>query len=60
MATSCKLEPVMNAGSVPGQFARGNIFKVAPLSSWSFFPMLLLAGAAVAVAALGRRLLVRS
>src|ERR1043166_8811722 len=33
MATSCRLEPVMNAGSVPGQLARGSIFKVAPLSS---------------------------
>ena len=33
---------------------------IAPLSSWSFFPMMLLAGAAVAVVALGRRLLVRS
>jgi hypothetical protein len=33
---------------------------IAPLSSWSFFPMMLLAGAAVAVVALGRKILVRS
>jgi hypothetical protein len=33
---------------------------IAPLSSWSFFPMMLLAGAAVAVTALGRKILVRS
>lgn len=30
---------------------------IAPLSSWSFFPMMLLAGVVVAVAALGRRLI---
>jgi hypothetical protein len=33
---------------------------IAPLSSWSFFPLMLLAGAAVAVTALGRKILVRS
>jgi hypothetical protein len=33
---------------------------IAPLSSWSFFPMMLLAGIAVAVVALGRKILVRS
>jgi len=33
---------------------------IAPLSSWSFFPMMLLAGLAVAVVALGRKILVRS
>ena len=50
------------AGSIDAALASAPAVtgSVAPLSSWSFFPMLLLAGAAVAVVALGRTVLVRS
>ena len=49
-------------GSVDASFASAPVATgpIAPLSSWSFFPMMLLAGAAVAVTALGRKILVRS
>ena len=54
--------PATAGGSVDASLASAPIATgpIAPLSSWSFFPMLLLAGASVAVVALGRRLLVRS
>ncbi|MCA1845336.1 MAG: hypothetical protein LC792_19505 [Actinobacteria bacterium] len=50
------------AGAVDASLAATPIATgpIAPLSSWSFFPMMLLAGAAVAVVALGRKILVRS
>jgi hypothetical protein len=49
-------------GSVDASLAAAPVATgpIAPLSSWSFFPMMLLAGAAVAVVALGRKILVRS
>jgi hypothetical protein len=54
--------PATAEGSVDASLASAPLATgpIAPLSSWSFFPMLLLAGASVAVVALGRRLLVRS
>ena len=59
--------PAEAAGPVDASFAATPIATgpiatgpIAPLSSWSFFPMMLLAGAAVAVVALGRKILVRS
>jgi len=54
--------PATAGGSVDASLASAPIATgpIAPLSSWSFFPMLLLAGASVAVVALGRRFLVRS
>ena len=50
------------SGSVDASLASAPVAtgSIAPLSSWSFFPMMLLAGAAVAVVALGRKILVRS
>jgi len=50
------------SGSVDASLASAPVATgpIAPLSSWSFFPMMLLAGAAVAVVALGRKVLVRS
>lgn len=54
--------PAEAAGSVDASLASAPVATgpIAPLSSWSFFPMMLLAGAAVAVTALGRKILVRS
>lgn len=54
--------PEAAAGSVDASLASAPVATgpIAPLSSWSFFPMMLLAGAAVAIAALGRKFLVRS
>jgi hypothetical protein len=54
--------PAEAAGSVDASLAMAPVATgpIAPLSSWSFFPMMLLAGAAVAVVALGRKILVRS
>jgi hypothetical protein len=54
--------PAETAGSVDASLASAPVATgpIAPLSSWSFFPMMLLAGAAVAVVALGRKILVRS
>lgn len=54
--------PAEATGSVDASLAAAPVATgpIAPLSSWSFFPMMLLAGAAVAVAALGRKILVRS
>jgi len=50
------------SGSVDAALASAPVAAgpIAPVSSWSFFPMMLLAGVAVAVAALGRKILVRS
>lgn len=54
--------PVEAVGSVDTSLASAPVATgpIAPLSSWSFFPMMLLAGAAVAFGALGRKILVRS
>ena len=54
--------PAEAAGPVDAALASAPVATgpIAPLSSWSFFPMMLLAGAAVAVTALGRKILVRS
>lgn len=54
--------PVDAAGSLDASLASAPVATgpIAPLSSWSFFPMMLLAGVAVAAAALGRKILVRS
>ncbi|MGH9009820.1 MAG: hypothetical protein ACRDYF_08250, partial [Acidimicrobiia bacterium] len=54
--------PAEAAGSVDASLASAPVATgpIAPLSSWSFFPMMLLAGAAVAAVALGRKILVRS
>ena len=69
-ATDSSVTPVGDAGaaaaeapgSVDASLASAPVATgpIAPLSSWSFFPMMLLAGAAVAVTALGRKILVRS
>ena len=54
--------PADAAGSVDASLASAPVATgpIAPLSSWSFFPLMLLAGVAVAVTALGRKILVRS
>ena len=54
--------PAEDSGPVDASLAATPIATgpIAPLSSWSFFPLMLLAGAAVAVIALGRKILVRS
>jgi hypothetical protein len=60
--TAAVAAPVETGGTVDSALAATPIATgpIAPLSSWSFFPMMLLAGAAVAVTALGRKILVRS
>jgi len=61
-ATAATPAPAEAAGSVDAALASAPVATgpIAPLSSWSFFPLMLLAGAAVAVTALGRKILVRS
>lgn len=60
--TASVAAPAESGGVLDGSLAAtpADTGPIAPLSSWSFFPMMLLAGAAVAVVALGRKILVRS